>query len=135
VPLPNFIWRASRRPAARSARETVLAEWRGVDVATLERDRTPAKSTAEVLPAVVGRLGLDRRRAEAEIVKVWGELLDPKLVAHAQPAGVHRGTLFVAVDSSVWLDEIVRYHRKEILGRLQAAFGREMISRLSFRVG
>ena len=46
-----------------------------------------------------------------------------------------RGTLFVNVDSSVWLDEIVRYRRKEILTRLQTAFGREMIKKISFRVG
>ncbi len=39
------------------------------------------------------------------------------------------------VDNSVWLDEIVRYRRKEILDRLQHSFGREMIARISFRVG
>ena len=56
-------------------------------------------------------------------------------MAHAQPAGIRRGTLFVNVDSSVWLDEIVRYRRREILERLQNSFGRELIRRISFRVG
>jgi len=41
----------------------------------------------------------------------------------------------VNVDSSVWLDEIVRYRRKDILTRLQTALGRELIQRISFRVG
>jgi hypothetical protein len=41
----------------------------------------------------------------------------------------------VNVDSSPWLSEIVRYRRKEILDRLQHSFGREMITRISFRVG
>ena len=68
-------------------------------------------------------------------MKVWNHLIDATLVAHAQPAGVHKGTLFVNVDSSVWLDEIVRYRRKEILDRMQNAFGREMIKRISFRIG
>jgi predicted nucleic acid-binding Zn ribbon protein len=62
-------------------------------------------------------------------------LLDPNIVAHAQPAGIRKGTLFVIVDSSTWLSEIVRYRRKEILDRLQHAFGREMVQRISFRVG
>jgi hypothetical protein len=41
----------------------------------------------------------------------------------------------VAVDSSAWLSEIVRYRRKEILDRLQHSFGRDLISKISFRVG
>jgi len=52
-----------------------------------------------------------------------------------QPAGIRNGTLFVTVDSSVWLDEIVRYRRREILERLQNSFGRELIRRISFRLG
>ena len=48
---------------------------------------------------------------------------------------MHHGTLFVNVDSNVWLSEIVRYRRKEILDRLQHSFGRKMIQKISWRVG
>ncbi|MCX6903753.1 MAG: DUF721 domain-containing protein [Verrucomicrobia bacterium] len=82
-----------------------------------------------------GKLRLEQRRAEVEIVRVWNHLIDPNLVAHAHPVGLAKGTLFVAVDSSVWLDEIVRYRRKEILDRLQHSFGRSVIARISFRLG
>ena len=78
---------------------------------------------------------MDRRRSEAEVLKVWNNLLDPNIVAHAQPTGLWKGTLFVTVDSSVWLSEIVRYRRREILERLQHSFGRDLISKISFRVG
>jgi predicted nucleic acid-binding Zn ribbon protein len=78
---------------------------------------------------------IDSRRADAEIVKVWNDLIDPTIVAHAQPTGLNKGTLFVTVDSSVWLAEIVRYRRKEILDRLQHSFSRDLIARISFRVG
>jgi predicted nucleic acid-binding Zn ribbon protein len=57
------------------------------------------------------------------------------VAAHSSPTGLRNGTLFVSVDSSVWLDEIVRYRRREILGRMQNAFGKEMIQRISFRIG
>jgi hypothetical protein len=43
--------------------------------------------------------------------------------------------VFVSVDSNVWLAELVRYRRKEILERLQHCFGSELVARLSFRVG
>jgi predicted nucleic acid-binding Zn ribbon protein len=119
-----------------SARRRVLAQWRGVDLAPLETARAVrARRAGDVLPKVMTDLRMDTRRAEAEIVKVWNSLIDPNIVAHAQPVGVRKGTLFVTVDSSVWLSEIVRYRRKEILDRLQHSFGRDLIKRISFRVG
>jgi predicted nucleic acid-binding Zn ribbon protein len=87
------------------------------------------------MPKVLTRLRMDQRQAEAEIVRVWNHLLDPAITAHAQPSGIRAGTLFVTVDSSVWLDELVRYRRHEILDRLQHSFGKELIKRVSYRVG
>lgn len=117
-------------------RERVFAQWRGIDLAPLERAKTlRAQSAGTVLPRVLADLRLDQRQAEAEVMRVWNHLLDPDIVAHAQPTGLRKGTLFVTVDSSVWLSEIVRYRRKEILDRLQHSFGREFIARISFRVG
>ena len=87
------------------------------------------------MPGVLARLRMDKRQSEAEIVRVWNSVLDPNVTAHAQPTGINKGTLFVTVDSNVWLSEIVRYRRKEILNRLQLSFGRELIQRISFRVG
>ena len=118
------------------ARQLALAEWRGFDTAPLGTAQAlRARALGDVMPAVLNSLGLDRRRAEAEIVRVWNNLIDPNITAHAQPTGLNKGTLFVTVDSSVWLDEIVRYRRKEILDRLQHSFGRDLVARISFRVG
>jgi hypothetical protein len=123
-------------PGKRSARDRALAQWRGVDLAPLEKARAvKAKRAGDLLPGVLAGLRIEDRRAEAEVVKVWNSLIDPNIVAHAQPVGVRKGTLFVIVDSSAWLSEIVRYRRKEILDRLQHSFGREMIQRISFRIG
>ena len=123
-------------PGKKSARQRVLAQFRGLDLAPLEKGRAErAKRAGDVLPKVLTGLRIDRRQAEAEIVKVWNNLIDPNIVKHAQPAGLRKGTLFVTVDSSSWLSEIVRYRRKEILDRLQHSFGKELITRISFRVG
>lgn len=123
-------------PGRVSAKDRVLAAWRGADLSPLEKARSrSSKSIADTLPRVLKELRMDKRRAEAEVVKVWNQLLDPVVCAHAQPVGLNKGTLFVTVDSNVWLSEIVRYRRKEILDRLQHSFGRELIARISFRVG
>ena len=121
---------------SQSARERVLANWRGIDLSSLEKDRNSrAKSSGSVLPTVLKDLGLERRLAERAILKVWHDLIDPDIIAHAHPTGLRKGTLFVAVDNSVWLNEIVRYRRREILERLQHSFGRDLIQRISFRIG
>lgn len=123
-------------PGKKTTRQRVLAQWRGIDTAPLEKAQcVRALPTSAVLPKVLREFRIDHRRGDAEILKVWNQLLDPLIVAHAQPTGLHKGTLFVSVDSSVWLSEIVRYRRKEILARLQHSFGRDLISRVSFRVG
>jgi len=119
-----------------TARERVCAQWRGLDLAPLEKGQSlRARSVGSVLPAVLSELRIDRRRSEAEIVKVWKHLLDPDIVAHAQPTGYRNGTLFVSVDSSAWLCEILRYRRKEIMDRLRHSFGQDFIAKISFRVG
>lgn len=131
----------TRQPAPRgapklSARQRVLAAWRGTDLSALETARrSPARPAGAVMPRVLADLRIDARRAEVEIIKVWNNLIDPNIVAHAQPVGLRKGTLYVNVDSSVWLAEIVRYRRREILDRLQHCFGRDLIARISFRIG
>jgi predicted nucleic acid-binding Zn ribbon protein len=118
------------------ARQKVLAQWRGVDLAPMETAKAiRARAAGKVISKVLGDLKMDSRRADIEIVKVWNSLIDPNIVAHAQPHNLHKGTLFVNVDSSAWLSEIVRYRRKEILDRLQHSFGKTLIQKISFRIG
>jgi predicted nucleic acid-binding Zn ribbon protein len=122
-------------PRKSSARQKVLAQWRGVDLAPVEIAKAVrVRAAGKVVSKVLADLKMDSRRAEIELVKVWNSLLDPNITAHAQPANLHKGTLFVNVDSSVWLSEIVRYRRKEILDRLQHSFGKNLIQKISFRI-
>ena len=119
-----------------SARAKVLSQWRGVDLAPLEIARASAATPAgNIVTSLLKELRMDARQGEAEIVKVWNSLIDPVITAHAQPANLHKGTLFVNVDSSVWLAEIVRYRRKEIIERLQNSFGKSVVQKISYRIG
>jgi hypothetical protein len=125
-----------RGPRRANARQRVLAQWRGADLTPLEIARTDrARKAEDVVSHVLKGFRIEQRRSEIEIVKVWNNLIDPTITAHAQPVGLNKGTLFVNVDNNVWLSEIVRYKRKEILERLQHSFGREVIARISFRIG
>ncbi|MFO1457959.1 MAG: DUF721 domain-containing protein [Verrucomicrobiota bacterium] len=128
--------RPSAASAARRARRRVLAEWRRVDLSEAERARISAgRSAADLLPAVLQGMRIDRRQAESQIVSLWRQIVDPRVAEHSHPVGLVRGTLLVAVDSSVWLTEIVRYGNREILERVQHAMGKDMVKKISFRVG
>lgn len=125
----------ARGPGKRSQRTRVLSQFRGIDLEPLEKGRTlKATHPSQILPNLLGKLRIDKRQADVEVLKVWGHLLDPAIVKHARPVGLRKGTLFIAVDSSAWLSELVRYRRHEILERLQHSFGRDYITKLSFRV-
>jgi predicted nucleic acid-binding Zn ribbon protein len=119
-----------------TARERILAQWRGVDMQTLEKlSAKGCKPIGKVINSLPINLQLDRRLAETMILKVWNNLIDPNITAHACPTGIRNGTLFVTVDNAVRHYDIILYHRREILQRLQYSFGRELIARISFRVG
>jgi len=123
-------------PPKASARERVLAQWRGLDVTPLEKGaRLRSRPMADVMPRVLKDLRIDRRLSEAEILTVWKQALHPNVIAHARPTGLRNGVVFVSVDSNAWLSEIVRYHRREILERLQHSFGRDLVKKISFSVG
>jgi predicted nucleic acid-binding Zn ribbon protein len=138
IPLPpaDPAEQARRRRAAAAARSRTIDQWRGRGFTSAETAWiSPAKSIETILPGVLGHLRLEQRLDESKIQTIWSQILDPTLVAHAQPAGFAKGTLFVNVDSSVWLNEIVRYRRQEILERLQTALGKTVVQKISFRVG
>jgi hypothetical protein len=119
-----------------SPKQSVVAEWRRVNLT--EQEKAASKNTraiGDLVPGVLKGIGLERKQAELEILKVWNNLMDPVVAQHARPVNIVKGTLFVSVDSSVWLDEIVRYRRREILQRLRHSFGPDLIQRISFRAG
>lgn len=131
-----FSFMPAKGPPRVNARERVLAQWRGLNAAPIEViQRSSARSMADLMPRVLKDIRIEQRQAEAEVVKVWNMTVDPTVAAHAQPINLHKGTLFVGVDSSVWLSEIVRYRRLEILKRMQNAFGADRIQKISFRIG
>lgn len=118
------------------ARQQALTEWHRTDLTLSETAwRDAARTTGEILPQVLQRLNLEQRLAESQILQVWDRVLDRTITAHAKPVGLRKGTLFVTVDSNVWLSELVRYRYREILEKLQLTVGPDKVVRLSLRVG
>lgn len=138
APQPLLAHEASKAiaRAADASRATALTEWRGIDLRPLEAERRKAdRPVADILGGVLKRIRIDQRQSESHVVAVWKQVIDPVVAAHARPVSLAKGTLFVSVDSSPWLAEIVRYRSREILERLQLAVGKEVVQRVSYRIG
>jgi hypothetical protein len=136
LPRPSYLLPPLSARIRLTPKQTALAEWRRIDLSHDERSRiNHIKVMGDVVPGILKGLGLERKQSELEVLKVWNNLMDPTVVAHAKPVGLAKGTLFVNVDSNAWLSEIVRYRRKEILQRLRHSFGPDLVQRISFRVG
>ena len=135
-PFRSYSGPAKRKNAPLNQKSATLRAWRGYDESALNRERIDRLPRMDrLVDRAVQDLKLEQRRGESELLAVWNHLLDPEIVAHAQPAQIRNGVLFVNVDSPVWKDEIVRYRRHEILQRLQDAFGSQLIQKISFRIG
>lgn len=124
----------NRRTA--EARQQAVKEWHRLDIPALEaawKDRS--RPTSELMPALLTSLNLDQRLAESQILQFWDRVMDRTITAHARPVGLRHGTLFINVDSNVWLSELVRYHYDDMLEKLQLSVGLDKVKRLSLRVG
>ena len=120
-----------------AAKDRVLADWRRIDLFEAIRSQQNASvKVGDALPQILSKFKLNDRQKRHEIIQSWQQLIDPTITAHAQPTGISRqGTLMVCVDNNVWLSEILRYHKSEILEKLQHTYGKEVIKRIKFTVG
>ncbi|MBN1884207.1 MAG: DUF721 domain-containing protein [Candidatus Krumholzibacteriota bacterium] len=75
----------------------------------------------DILPAVLRRLGLDRKMEEGRLRREWPGVVGDALAGRSRPRFVKGGQLFIAVDNNVWMQEI-RFHQREIVERVGRLF-------------
>ncbi|MFH0982921.1 MAG: DUF721 domain-containing protein [Planctomycetota bacterium] len=97
------------------------------------RDRIAA-SIGDIIPGVMKQLGLDKHLWEQAILSEWPALVGPQVAAHTRPGRIERGTLFVFVSHSTWLNELSRYGKKEMLENLQKRFGADKIKSIRLQL-
>ncbi len=87
-----------------------------------------AKAIGDAIPEVIRSLGLEESIWLNKIEEEWMKLVGDVVAKHARPGRYDAGHLIVFVDSSVWLNELQRYGRTEILSKVQQRFGPEKIT-------
>ncbi|MFV0337833.1 MAG: DUF721 domain-containing protein [Chthoniobacterales bacterium] len=113
-------------------RRRILAEWRGLPVAPVKRERT--RAVGEVLEKLLPRLGLGEKLDERQIQDTWRELVGDFLAEHSRPVSLRSGALVIQVLQPAVHYELDRVWKTKILERLQKHFGRTKIRSIRFRV-
>ena len=82
---------------------------------------------ADILPLLMKKLGVEDRSWMERLTEEWALLVGKDLAVHARPGRLENMSLVVFVDNSVWLSELSRYGRRQMLSILQKRFGAERI--------
>ena len=90
---------------------------------------------AELLPALMQKLGLRERLHENEVMEAWAEIVGDFIAAHSTPSALRDGTLYVRVLQPALHYELEQISKVEILRKLKRRFGSKAIRDIRFRVG
>ncbi|MBK5277169.1 MAG: DUF721 domain-containing protein [Desulfuromonadales bacterium] len=78
--------------------------------------------------------GLGERLREAEIWRIWPEVVGPTVAARAIPLRIIKGTLTVAVSSGPWMQEL-RFLTTMMRDKLNERLGAEVVSEIILKAG
>jgi hypothetical protein len=79
-------------------------------------------------------LGLAERLREAEIWRVWTDVVGATLACRAQPLRIINGTLTVAVSSAPWMQEL-RFMTSMMKEKLNNRLGAEVVREIVLKAG
>lgn len=125
-------------PRIRSSASAVLSQMHGVSAEAAEATRKDTIIPISNLVKIVLKsiLPPPEKRWETKINEFWlsNENIG-YLKKYSQPAKMRGKTLLIKVSNSVWLAEMQRWRKAEILAHIQKKFGKDKIKDISFCPG
>lgn len=92
-----------------------------------------AKAAGELAAELLEKIGLKEKLWEQQLLDGWVEIVGDAVARRARPGQVFRGVLTIYVSNAVWLNELSRYGKPEMLAKLQSKFGAKQITDLRFQ--
>jgi predicted nucleic acid-binding Zn ribbon protein len=111
-------------------RRRVLSEWRGWTEP--EDPGRNLRTVAEAMRPWLDQLSGSDWLGEERIRGTWNQVVGPFLATHAQPIALKRGTLHIRVVQPAVRHALEQGMKKELLAKLQDAFGRQIVHTLVF---
>jgi len=96
-----------------------------------KKARTQPESLGGLVQATLERLGIGTRVARAQVIADWPELVGPHIADVARPVRIRGSTLFVAVESAAWRNEL-SLMRPQLMRKINAGRNEGRIERILF---
>jgi predicted nucleic acid-binding Zn ribbon protein len=97
-------------------------------------DRGRAEALADAMRRFLDQKGLAARVEQASVLETWPALVGPAVAEAARPLSITAdGTLFVAVRTAAWMNELAMMER-EILAALNRSGPRSPILRIRWQL-
>lgn len=87
-----------------------------------------------VMQESLAGLGLAERLREAEIWRIWPDIVGEALASRAYPVRIINGTLTVAVSSAPWMQEL-RFMTAMMKEKLNSCLGAEVVREIVLKAG
>ncbi len=94
----------------------------------------PTAPLQELIPALIRKLEEQEPEWTVALESEWADLVPEPGNKHSRPGRIQDAQLTVFVDSSVWLSELTRYGKRNMLTALQKKFGKDKISSIKFMI-
>ena len=95
----------------------------------------PIRPLGDVVAGVLRNLKIQApEEGPGPMVEEWPSLVGEAVAKHSRPGRIQKAHLVVFVDSYVWLTELARYGKDQMLANLQKRFGRDKIKTLSYQL-
>jgi predicted nucleic acid-binding Zn ribbon protein len=99
-----------------------------------KRTTSEAAPVGDILDGVLARIALLRHDWIDELAQAWPEVAGKAVAAHTRPARLEGPRLTVYVDQHVWMMELQRNGKKQLLANIWKKFGANKIKDLLFRL-
>ncbi len=90
------------------------------------------KTLGEVLKLYVQAFKMEEKLSEAQIVKVWNDMVGQQLKAYIREVKVYNKVLFVYINSSVMRNEL-NFRKMDYLKMISDKVGKENLTDIVFR--
>jgi len=89
----------------------------------------------KTIESIIKDLRSVKKTTEMRILELWPKISGKRISRHTKPTALKKGCLFVNVDRSAWLYELVQKHTEKLLKKIQAKVGEKKLVKIRFRIG
>lgn len=99
-----------------------------------ERKKDRPRPIGEAITSFLERSGISRRVEQASVIPEWPELVGQQIAQVTEPLSIARdGTLFVAVKTSAWMNELSLLE-PQLLSSINSKADRAKVARIRWQM-